>query len=125
MISNTQTRAHHPWMNFSKVLDFRGYGGLKVSKRKLELVIISSETFSPFSDLIFSKIFPRTSAASPVFRRLPGSSPPTCINCPISVKEATFSVMILANIRPKYSGALGASVLVSSKVVRTDSKLPK
>lgn len=112
-------------MNVSNIFDLRGSGGWNFSNRKLELVRTSFNTFSPFSFLIVSKIFPRTLAASPLSRRLPGSSPPSYINCPISFNETTFSMITLAKIRARNSGAFGASLTASSRVVRTNLNLAR
>jgi len=112
-------------MNFSSFRDLIGSGGRKLCNCRLEFVWISCKKASPFSVCITSKVLPRMSAASPICMRLPGSSPPSCINRPISFKETTCSVIDLAKMRPRNSGAFGASVTTSSKVLRTDSNLAK
>ncbi|KAK2413919.1 eukaryotic translation initiation factor 4G [Trifolium repens] len=109
-------------MNFSSFRDLIGAGGRKVCNCKLELLWISVKKASPFSVCITSKVLPRTSAASPICKRL---SPPLCINRPIASKETTCSVIALAKMRPRNSGAFGASVTPSSKVFKTDSNLAK
>lgn len=112
-------------MNFSSFRDLIGSCGRKLCNCKFEFVWISCKKASPLSVCITSKVLPRMSAARPICKRLPGSSPPLCINRPISFKETTCSVIDLAKMRPRNSGAFGASVTTSSKLLRTDSNLAK